>query len=130
MEITNGKIDRIQVCRGAPCGATWDAAKRVEGLPVKEAEVRIGLETQFFCSADPSGWDPIHGKSPVHFAGDVHIAALKRALKKEIQSVISESRMPIRRAKFQGDGVRPLPQKNPFLLSSDPETLSLCSMPS
>jgi hypothetical protein len=83
VEITNGKIDRIQVCRGAPCGATWDAAKRIEGLPVEEAEVRIGLETQYFCSADPSGWDPIHGKSPVHFAGDVHIAALKKALQKE-----------------------------------------------
>ncbi len=83
METTNGKIDRIQVYRGAPCGATWDAAKRVEGLPVEEAEVRIGLETQYFCAADPSGWDPIYGKSPVHFAGDVHIAALKKALQKE-----------------------------------------------
>ncbi len=83
VETQNGKIDRIEVCRGAPCGATWDAAKRVEGLPAEEAEVRIGLETQYFCSADPSGWDPIHGKSPVHFAGEVHIAALKRALKKE-----------------------------------------------
>ena len=82
MEITNGKIDHIQVCRGAPCGATWDAAKRVEGLPVEEAELRIGLETQYFCSADPSGWDPIHGKSPVHFAGEVHIAAFKRAIRK------------------------------------------------
>lgn len=83
MEIRNGKIGGIQVCRGAPCGATWDAAKRVEGLPVEEAVVRIGLETQYFCSADPSGWDPIHGKSPVHFAGEVHIAALRRALKIE-----------------------------------------------
>jgi hypothetical protein len=82
VEITNGKIDYIQVCRGAPCGATWDAAKRVEGLPVEEAELRIGLETQYFCSADPSGWDPIHGKSPVHFAGEVHIAAFKRAIRK------------------------------------------------
>ena len=82
MEITNGNIDRIQVCRGAPCGATWDAAKRVEGLPVEEAAVRIGLETQYFCAADPYSWDPIYGKSPVHFAGDVHIAAFKRAIRK------------------------------------------------
>ena len=82
MEIRNGKIEHIQVCRGAPCGATWDAAKRIEGFPLEEAEVRIGLETQYFCSADPSGWDPIHGKSPVHFAGEVHIVALKRAIKK------------------------------------------------
>lgn len=83
MEINDGKAARIKVLRGAPCGATWDAAKRVEGLPLEEAIFRIGLETQYFCSADPSGWDPMYGKSPVHFAGDVHIAAFKKALRKE-----------------------------------------------
>ena len=67
--------------RGAPCGATWEAARKVIGMPVDDAIIRIGLETQYFCSADPAGWDPIYGKSPVHFAGDVHSAALKRALK-------------------------------------------------
>ena len=66
--------------RGAPCGATWDAAPRIEGLPVGEATVRIGLEVQYFCVADPSAWDPISGKSPVHLAGEFHKAALKRAL--------------------------------------------------
>ena len=52
------------------------------GLPAEEAVIRLGLETQFFCTADPAGWDPIHGKSPVHFAGRVHSEALKRAIKK------------------------------------------------
>ncbi len=80
MELGNGRIAAVKVLRGAPCGATWDAANRVVGLPLEEAVVRIGLETQFFCSADPAGWDPIHGKSPVHFAGEVHMAAFKRAL--------------------------------------------------
>ncbi len=74
-------IRNIKVVRGAPCGATWEAAQRVVGLPVKDAIVRIGLETQYFCYADPAGWDPIYGKSPVHFAGHVHDAALERALK-------------------------------------------------
>jgi len=82
VELANGKVACIEVLRGAPCGATWEAAKRVEGLLLDEALTRIGLETQYFCFADPSGWDPIHGKSPVHFAGDVHIAALKKALHK------------------------------------------------
>lgn len=68
--------------RGAPCGATWEAARRVIHLAPEEAVVRIGLEVQYFCSADPAGWDPIHGKSPVHFAGHVHSAALRRALQK------------------------------------------------
>jgi thymidylate synthase len=70
----------LQVSRGAPCGATWDAVSRVVGLSVGEALTRIGLETQYFCTANPAGWDPLYGKSPVHFAGDVHKAALRRAL--------------------------------------------------
>jgi hypothetical protein len=68
------------VKRGAPCGATWKAAQRIIGLPVKTAFIRIGLDVQFFCSADPAGWDPIYGKSPVHFAGKIHRKALERAV--------------------------------------------------
>lgn len=49
-------------------------------MPVEEALVRIGLETQFFCSANPAGWDPLYGKSPVHFAGEIHKSALAKAL--------------------------------------------------
>jgi hypothetical protein len=53
-------------------------------MAVDGADVRIGLEVQYFCSADPAGWDPIYGKSPVHFAGDVHRAALAKALKEAL----------------------------------------------
>jgi hypothetical protein len=49
---------------------------------VETARIRIGLETQFFCVADPSSWDPISGKSPVHIAAELHKAALATALKK------------------------------------------------
>lgn len=82
VKVVSGKIADIQVMRGAPCGATWDVAPRIKGLSVEEAPVRIGLEVQFFCVADPSAWDPIYDKSPVHLAGEFHKAALKRALKK------------------------------------------------
>lgn len=81
MQVSGDRLVDIGVVRGAPCGATWQAAERVTGLPVAEAVVRMGLETQFFCTADPSNWDPIYGKSPVHFAGRVHSEALKRACK-------------------------------------------------
>lgn len=81
MKKKKGKIEDIEVLRGAPCGATWDAAQRLEGLRVEEALVRIGLEVQFFCSADPASWDPLYGKSPVHFAGEIHKSALKKAVK-------------------------------------------------
>ncbi len=76
---SNGEIQEARVLRGAPCGATWEACQKITGMRIEEATTRIGLETQFFCSADPSGWDPIYGKSPVHFAGHVHKAALKKA---------------------------------------------------
>ncbi len=82
MQISEGKISGINVARGAPCGATWKAASKINGYHVEDAAVRIGLETQFFCSADPAGWDPIYGKSPVHFAGKVHNKALESAIKK------------------------------------------------
>ncbi len=77
-----GTIKTVSVRRGAPCGATWAAAERIQGQSVAEAPVRIGLDTQFFCSADPSNWDPMWGKSPVHLAADLHRAALAAALKK------------------------------------------------
>jgi thymidylate synthase len=76
----DGKIASIEVIRGAPCGATSRAAERVIGLALDEGVTRYGLEAQFFCKADPSRWDPIHGKSPVHFAGKVHARALAVAL--------------------------------------------------
>jgi thymidylate synthase len=81
VKVSDNNITGIHTVRGAPCGATWEAAKNIVGLSAKEAVTRIGLETQFFCSADPANWDPIYGKSPVHFAGNAHSAALKKALK-------------------------------------------------
>ena len=80
MDINEGRIARIDVVRGASCGATWDAAARMVGMPADEAIIRIGLEVQFFCTADPSGWDPIYGKSPVHLAGKLHSSALSKAV--------------------------------------------------
>lgn len=78
--LADGLLEQVHVLRGAPCGATWKAAERVAGMAPDKAVVRMGLEVQFFCSADPSGWDPIYGKSPVHMAGRLHSAALGNAL--------------------------------------------------
>ena len=44
MKVVDGIVTRINVLRGAPCGATWETARRVENLPVEEAIVRIGLD--------------------------------------------------------------------------------------
>lgn len=67
--------------RGASCGATWDAARKIIGQPTELAITRLGLEVQLLCKADPSSWDPLHGSSPVHFAGHVHAKALLKGIK-------------------------------------------------
>jgi thymidylate synthase len=51
------------------------------GLSPEEALNKIGLYVQYSCSADPSDWDPIFGKSSIHIAGEVHSKALERGLK-------------------------------------------------
>ncbi len=79
--VRNKKIVSVEVLRGAPCGATWNVARKLEGMEVEAAKTRVGLEAQFFCTADPAGWDPISGKSPVHIAGELHKAGLVKALK-------------------------------------------------
>ncbi len=84
IEITEeeGRISRIEIIRGASCGATWVAASRIIGLSTAEAAVTFAREVQYLCVADPSAFDPLSGKSSLHYAGDVHAAALKKALKK------------------------------------------------
>ncbi len=82
VEIEDGKIAAVKVLRGAPCGASWEVAKRLVGHPADDAVRKIGLETQFYCSANPAGWDPLYGKSPVHFAGKIHSKELKKAIEK------------------------------------------------
>ncbi len=73
-------IRNIEVLRGAPCGATWEALQDYIGSSVEDVLTRLPRQVQYFCSADPSGFDPVSGKSPVHFAGYVHIAALRKAV--------------------------------------------------
>lgn len=78
-------ISDIVVVRGAPCGATWDGLENIIGCTVKEALSKLPRQVQYFCSADPSGFDPVSGKSPVHYAGYVHIAALKKAIDQAVK---------------------------------------------
>ena len=82
MVIEKDVIAEIKVLKGAPCGATWNAAKKIKNMPINDALTRFGLEVQFFCTANPAAWDPLWGKSPVHVAADIHSAVLKACLKK------------------------------------------------
>ncbi len=80
VSVENSKITNIEVLRGAPCGATWEAIVGIVGCTIKDALNKLPLKVQQNCFANPSAFDPISGKSPVHYAGYVHIAALKKAI--------------------------------------------------
>ena len=84
----DGTIAEIRLLREAPCGATNRMMGRLKETDAKKAAHRMGLEIQYECKANPAGWDPIYGKSPVHFAGNIHAQALARALEK--QQITSE----------------------------------------
>jgi len=73
------RISEVTVRRGAPCGATREAAPLLVGLTPDEARVRFAREIQYICKADPANFDPVSGKSQLHYAGEVHAAALKQA---------------------------------------------------
>jgi len=85
VEVRDERIADIRILRGAPCGATWAAIVDIIGMRVEEALTRLPLQVEQNCFADPSGFDPISGKSPVHYAGNVHHAALKKALEEARQ---------------------------------------------
>lgn len=71
-------IKSVKVVRGAPCGATWKAAEKLTGLKASDAAARFGLETQFNCLAKSN--PNVFLTNPLHVAGDVHAAAIEKAM--------------------------------------------------
>lgn len=80
VELEGDRITALEVIRGAPCGATWEVVAEVIGSTVDEALVLLPRLIQYHCTANPSRFDPVTGKSPVHYAGHVHRAALNKGV--------------------------------------------------
>ncbi len=85
VEIMDGKIESMKVRRSASCGATFQVIKDIIGLPISEAPTVISRQVQYVCLSDPSDFDPVSGKSALHFAGEVHKAALKKAIEQALR---------------------------------------------
>lgn len=82
VKLDGERIAALRAIRGAPCGATWEVLDSVAGVGVEEALTLLPREVQYRCVANPSRFDPVSGKSPVHYAGHVHRAALQKAVDK------------------------------------------------
>lgn len=83
--ISDGVISEVHAHRGASCGATWDVIPRIIGLTLEAALECFAREVQYLCIADPSDFDPISGKSAVHYAGNVHFKAFEKAIKHAVE---------------------------------------------
>ena len=75
-------ISGIVVTRGASCGATWLVLPKLINQTKEKALEIVAREVQYHCQADPSAFDPVSGHSPLHFAGDLHTWALRKAIEK------------------------------------------------
>ncbi|AKB23692.1 Thymidylate synthase [Methanosarcina sp. MTP4] len=74
----DGKIANVEVIKGAPCGSTWQMAKDLVGVPVKDAPPKAGLLVQQYpCRA-------IRGEmGGIHESAELHKQALIKALEAE-----------------------------------------------
>ena len=79
VETKEGKISKVDVIRGAPCGATWYVAKEIIGESIKEAPRKAALLTQYYCRAS-RGYDIIGGEGKIHKAGKITMKAFEKAI--------------------------------------------------
>jgi thymidylate synthase len=90
VETKDGRISRVTVLRGSPCGATWHAAEGVLGKTVAEAASMTGL----FCQQYPCR--AVRGTpGGIHTSGDLHKDAMERALGKLTNLILPEQSRPI-----------------------------------
>ncbi len=90
VETKDGRISRVTVLRGSPCGATWHAAEGVVGKTVAEAASMTGL----FCQQYPCR--AVRGTpGGIHTSGDLHKDAMERALGKLTNLKLPEQSRPI-----------------------------------
>ena len=92
VETKDGRISRVTVLRGSPCGATWHAAEGVLGKTVDEAASMTGL----FCQQYPCR--AVRGTpGGIHTSGDLHKDAMERALGKLTNLTLPAQSRPIMR---------------------------------
>ncbi len=91
VQTKDGRISRVNVLRGSPCGATWHAAEGVVGKSVAEAPSMTGL----FCQQYPCR--AVRGTpGGIHTSGDLHKDAMEKALGMVTSLKLPEQSRPIK----------------------------------
>ncbi|NPB02394.1 MAG: hypothetical protein GXO28_05745 [Methanopyri archaeon] len=91
VDVSEGRIENIEVLRGSPCGATWEAAEEVEGEPATRETVNtFALRACHRCAA------PRFGRLETKdLASYFHAEALARALGLELDVEPEEFHAPV-----------------------------------
>jgi hypothetical protein len=76
VSVSEGKIDRVHVLKGAPCGSTWYMAAGIAGTPVAEAPAKAGLLIQQYPCRAVRG-----GEGGIHRSAELHKNAMEEALR-------------------------------------------------
>ena len=81
--VEGGKISRVDVMRGAPCGSTWYMAEKLPGSWVEEAAARAAIFVQIYPCLASRRVERLLGDAPIHVAGHLAERAVEDALKSE-----------------------------------------------
>ena len=81
--VEGGKISRVDVVRGAPCGSTWYMAEKLPGSRVDGASARASILVQIYPCLASRRVERLLGDAPIHVAGHLAERAVEDALKSE-----------------------------------------------
>lgn len=71
----HGKIEHVQVLRGAPCGSTWHMAQALSGVNIEDAPAKAGLLVQQYPCRAQRGI-----RSGIHKAAQLHKRAIETSI--------------------------------------------------
>lgn len=74
------KVNKVEVIRGSPCGATWFVAENLVGLPIEKAEYEAGNRLHNHTCLASMEEDPLIGDSMLHLARYNSKESIKKGL--------------------------------------------------
>lgn len=80
MKLKNGIIEKIDVIRGSPCGATHFVAEKLLGVGILEAPTKASLFVQTYPCLASRMKDPELGKSLIHLAAYITKSNILKSL--------------------------------------------------
>jgi len=75
VSVAHGRVDHVEVVRGAPCGSTWFMAQGLRGVEVERAPMEASLLVSYYPCRAKRG-----GRGGIHSSCELHLEAVRRAI--------------------------------------------------